>query len=151
MGDHVTKIEDNSPVAILASADTLWPNTPPRERGYKFIGYDLDSQGRPSFKYRAETVSVVDFLEPIAAGEEGTFRRKLTLSAETPVEGLYIRAAAGSSIDIGPDGTYIVDKLWTVKPIGGTASVRDSNGRKELLVPVTLQDGKSEVTLELKW
>ena len=127
------------------------PNTPPRERGYKFIGYDLDTQGRPSFKYRAGTVSVVDFPEPVAAGNEGTFRRKLTLSSETPVEGLYIRAAAGSSIEPGLDGTFVVDKLWTVKATGGPATVRESNGRKELLVPVTLKDGKAEVTLELKW
>ena len=151
LGDHVTKIEDSSPVATLASADTLWPNTPPRERGYKFLGYDLDAQGRPSFKYRAGSVSVVDFLEPVAAGDEGSFRRKLSLSAETPVEGLSIRAASGSSIEPGPEGTFVVDKLWTVKITGGAAAVRDSNGRKELLVPVTLKDGKSEVILELKW
>jgi mono/diheme cytochrome c family protein len=151
LGDHVTRIEDNSPVAILASADTPWPNAPPRERGYKFIGYDLDGQGRPAFKYRAGAVSVIDFPEPVAAGDEGTFRRKLTLSSETPVEGLSVRAASGSSIEPGPDGTFVVDKLWTVKATGGTATVRDSNGKKELLVPVTLQNGKAEVVLELKW
>ncbi len=152
LGDHVTKIEDSSPVATLASADTLWPNNPPRERGYKFLGYELDGQGRPSFKYHAGSVAVVEFIEPVAAGDEGNLRRRLTLSADAPVEALHIRAAAGSSIEPGPEGTFVVDKLWTVKVIGGSsATVRDSNGRKELVVPVTLKDGKAEVTLELKW
>lgn len=151
LGDHVTRIEDTSPVAVLASGDTLWPNEPPRERGYQFQGYELDARGRPAFKYRAGTVNVVDFFEPVAAGEEGTFRRTLRLSAETPVEGLYIRAAAGSSIEIGPDGTFVIDKLWTVKPIGWPAIVRESNGRQELLMAVPLQGGKAEVTLELQW
>ena len=151
LGDHVTKIEDNSPVATLASADTLWPNTSARERGYKFLGYALDGQGRPSFKYRAGAVTVVDFPEPVAAGDEGFFRRTLRFASETNVEGLYIRAAAGSSIEPGPDGTYIVDKLWTVKVIGWPATIRDSNGRREMLVAVPLKDGSGEVTLELKW
>ncbi len=151
LGDHVTKIEETSPVAVLASGDALWPQEPPRERGYKFLGYELDAQGRPSFKYRAGAVTVVDFLEPVAAGEEGAFRRRLTLSTETPVEDLYVRAAAGSSIEPGPDGSFVIDKLWTVKATGGTPFVRDSNGRKELVIPVILTDGRGEVVLELKW
>ena len=63
----------------------------------------------------------------------------------------YVRAAAGSSIEPGPDGAYVIDKLWTVKAMGGASFVRDSNGRKELLVPVTLTNGRAEVVLELKW
>ncbi len=151
LGDHVTRIEDTSPIAVLASGDALWPTESPRDRGYKFLGYELDAQHRPAFKYRAGAVTVVDFPEPIAAGDEGSFRRRLSLTSETPIDGLYVRAAAGSSIDPGPDGAYVIDKLWSVKATGGAAFVRDSNGRKELLVPVTLTNGRAEVVLELKW
>ena len=152
LGDHVTKIEETSPVATLESADKPWPTEPPRERGYHFLGYDLDGEHRPSFKYRAGAVTVTDFLEPVAGGDEGSFRRRLTLSSEAPVDNLYIRAATGNAIEAGTEGVYTVDKLWTVKVTGGGAPfLRDSNGRKELLVPVPLSSNRGEVTLDLKW
>ena len=152
LGDHVTRIEDTSPVATLESADTLWPAQPPRERGYKFLGYELDSEHRPTFKYRAGAVIVADFPEPVAAGDEGAFRRRFTLSSETPIENLYIRAAMGSSIKAGADGTYSVDQLWTVKVTGGGVPfLRDSNGRQELLVPVPLVNQRGEVVLDIHW
>ncbi len=152
LGDHVTRIEEVSPAATLESADKPWPTEPPRERGYHFLGYDLDGEHRPSFKYRAGAVTVTDFLEPVAGGDEGSFRRRLTLSSAAPVDNLYIRAATGNAIEAGTEGVYTVDKLWTVKVTGGGAPfLRDSNGRQELLVPVPLSSNRGEVTLDLKW
>ena len=152
LGDHVTRIDETSPVAILPSADSPWPTQPPRERGYKFLGYELDAQHRPAFKYRIGDLTVVDFPEPVAAGKEGSFRRHLRFESETPVENLYVRVAAGNSIEGQPDGTYSIDKLWTVKVAGDKPPfIRDSEGRKELLVPVSLSSNRGQVTLEIHW
>jgi hypothetical protein len=145
----VTRIEDVSPVAVLASGDAPWPTTSARDRGYKFLGYQLDKQGRPAFRYQSGTLIITDFPEPVGENKEGTFRRTLKFAASGPAEGLYVRAATGSSIEPGPDGSYVVDKLWTVKVAGGV--LRDSNGRKELVVPVSLKEGRGEVVIELKW
>lgn len=149
LGDHVTRIEDVSPVAVLASGDAPWPTTSARERGYKFLGYQLDKQGRPAFRYQSGTLIVTDFPEPVGGEHEGTFRRTLKFEATGPVEGLYVRAATGNTIEPGPNGSYVIDKLWTVKVAGGV--LRDSNGRKELVVPVALKEGRGEVVIELKW
>lgn len=148
LGDHVTKVEDVSPVAILASGDAPWPSSSARERGYQFQGYRLDQSGRPAFRYQAGDVTVTDFPEPVAGEKEGTFKRTLTLESPKPVDGLYVRVASGDSIE-QIDGRYLIDKLWSVQVMG--AIIRDSQGRKELLVPVQLQGGRAEVIVELKW
>ena len=77
---------------------------------------------------------------------------KLTLASEAPVENLYIRAATGSSIEAGADGSYKVDNAWIVRVSGGGAPfLRESNGKKELLVPVPLKSNRGEVTLDIRW
>lgn len=152
LGDHVTRIEETSPVAILPSADSPWPTQPPRERGYKFLGYELDAQHRPAFKYRTGNLNVIDFLEPVAGEKEGSFRRHLKFESETPVENLYVRVASGKSIESQPDGSYSVDKLWTVKVTSDNpAFLRESAGHKELLVPVSLLSHRGQVTLDIHW
>ena len=152
LGDHVTRIDETSPVAILPSADSPWPTQPPRERGYKFLGYELDAQHRPAFKYRTGSLTVVDFLEPVAGEKEGSFRRHLKFESETPVENLYVRVASGKSIESLPDGRYSIDKLWTVKVASDQpAFLRDSEGHKELLVPVSLMSHRGQVTLDIHW
>ena len=90
---------------------------------------------------------MTDLIEPVKSDKESTFRRSLKFAGAG--NGLYVRAAVGSSIEPGPDGSFVVDKLWTVKTSGGV--LRDSNGRKELIVPVTVKDGQGEVVIELRW
>lgn len=152
LGDHITRIEETSPVAILDSADKPWPVQPPKERGYKFLGYELDENARPSFRYRAGIVTVADFPEPVGHGAEGSFRRHLTLHAEQPVDNVYLRVATGSTIESHPDGTYTVDRLWTVSISGGGVPfLRDSNGRRELLVPIQVNSTPTEVVFDIHW
>ena len=152
LGDHVTRIDETSPVAILPSADSPWPTQPPRERGYKFLGYELDAQHRPTFKYRTGSLTVADFLEPVAGNKEGSFRRHLKFESEALVENIYVRVASGKSIESQPDGSYSIDKLWTVKVISDKPPfLRESEGHKELLVPVALMPHSGQVTLDIHW
>ncbi|HEX8356044.1 MAG TPA: hypothetical protein VF610_01465, partial [Segetibacter sp.] len=65
-------------------------------------------------------------------------RREVTV--ENAPANLYMRLATANSIEAGQDGLYTMnDKSWYLKvDTAGNAKpiIRDSNGRKELIVPV---------------
>jgi hypothetical protein len=96
---------------------------------------------------------VTDFAEPVKHdGKSATFRRKLSISAESPVEGLYFRAGAGTSIEPTSDGGWVIDRALLIRVTGGgTAFVRESAGKKELLFPVTIANGSAEIVQDLAW
>ncbi len=128
----MTRIEDVSPVAVLASGDARGPPPRPVIAATSSWGTSSTSRDVRRSATSPRRMIVTDFPEPVGGEHEGAFRRTLKLETSAPVEGLYVRAATGSSIEPGPNGSYVVDKLWSVKLRGGV--LRDSNGRKELVV-----------------
>lgn len=152
LGDHIVRLEQTAPLAVLDSLEGAWPNQPPKERGYRFRGYRLDPQGRPTFLYSAPGFAVEDQPAPKRNGKAIGFERRLTIRAEQPLAGLYFLAAAGPEIKPLGDGRYQVGAVAiSVRADGASPIVRTSGGRQELLVPVTLKDGKAEVVQEISW
>jgi len=154
LGDHILRLEETVPFALLASAEEAWPTQPPKEQSYKFLGYELDDAGRPRFRYRTPEFTVEDYPQAVAkTPHEGTFRRQLTVTGTTTGKTLYFRAATGRSIEKQADGDYLVDDLLHIRlpGDGGKAFVREADGKKELLVPVDLSRGKAELTQEILW
>jgi hypothetical protein len=169
LGDHVMRIDESVPIAVLASRDVAWPTDSPREHGYAFKGYTLDSKQRPTFQYdllRSERpgekspvqLHVAD--TPVPVVREGQsdpgFERTITLTSETAVENLYFRAARADRIEPAADdpSTYIVNGEWRVRLRTVPAAepfLRDSQGKKELIVPLRLENGRAEVAEELLW
>ncbi len=47
LGGSVMKLEQVSPIAVLVDEQAAWPTESPRQRGYKFLGYRLDSRADP--------------------------------------------------------------------------------------------------------
>ena len=84
LGGSVMKFEKTSPVAVLEDQDAAWPTDSPKRRGYKFLGYRLDKQGRPTFRYRAVAAEVEDTPIPVQGEFVGTFQRQIKI---TPIEG----------------------------------------------------------------
>jgi hypothetical protein len=153
LGDHVIPWETTSPVAVLTSQDAPWPTEPARERGYRFRGYRLNAKQQPTFLYDAPELHVADFPEPVERGAEGVFRRQITLTADRDVENVYVRAGVGQRIEPQADGWHVIDGTVRLHIAAeGTAPlVRDSNGRKELLVPVRLTGGRADVVQQMEW
>lgn len=168
LGDHVIKIESTVPLALLDSRDAAWPEKPPRESGYAFRGYNLDSKQRPAFRYdllkpsgesdAAPLAHITDFPEPGVdlgpSGEPG-FRRSLVVTADSQIDNLYFRAASGTieSSPADPD-LYVVDGQWRVRVKTNPpaqAFVRTASGKQELIVPLKLQDGRVEINEEIAW
>jgi mono/diheme cytochrome c family protein len=155
LGDHVVRFEETSPFARLESTgpNVPWPNQPPNERGYRFLGYALDTQGRPHFKYQGPDFAVEDFPQPVPQGAEGSFKRQLTVTATKPVDDLYFRAAAGQTVEAQADGWYIINGVVRVRISGaqGQPALRKSGNLTELLLPVKFTNGKAEITQEIVW
>ncbi len=151
LGDHVMKLEETVPLAVLESPTAAWPSKPPREAGYQFRGYELDKEGRPHFHYTTPNVDVQDFPKPVTQGKEAGFERRLTITAKEPVNYLYFRAGSAGKIEAQPDGSYLIDGNVRIRLPGTKPVLRESGGRQELLIPVVLTNGKAEIVQEISW
>lgn len=154
LGDHILPLEPVLPFAQLASRETPWPGTSPREQpGYQFLGYTLNKKGQPTFSYRTPLATITDFPEPVPRNEhEGTLRRTFTVTESPPGTDLYFRAAVGDTIRETADG-YRVNNALTIRIQGGGAPfLRTLDGRQELIVPVPIGPaGTTTFTQEILW
>ncbi len=119
----------------LTSASAAWV-VDSAALGFTTKGYKLDKSDRPTFLYKAYGVMVEDAIMPLENGEG----LKRTIALEKAVPDVYARVAEGKNINAMNNGLYIIDdKAYYVRidDAGGSKPIiRDSNGRKELIVPV---------------
>lgn len=141
LGDNVLKLPMGPTFAMLEKEDAAWPRG---VAGYRFRGYRLTADDRPTFLYGFGEVGVEEFVNPVVTGKEVGMRRTLTLTATKPIANLYYRAAVGKVEEIG-EGWYRVDGTWKVKVVGG--KIR----KDELLVPVRFAEGRARVEVEYAW
>ena len=152
LGGNPVLLESVSPIAVLADANSAWPTESPRQRGYRFLGYVLDPQGRPTFRYRTANASVDDKPIPVAGELAGSFRREIKV---TPDDGedldgtLYFRAASGN-VEPMVDGWYVIDGVVKVRihSTGAPEVTRKIKGASEVLVPI---QGPTTITQEIVW
>ena len=152
LGDDVMRLETIAPLAVLDDPGQPWPGDAPRDRGYRFRGYTLDSQKRPAFDYESESFRVVDFPEPRIVDKSPAFQRRLTVTSKGDAK-VYFRAVLSSDVETQSDGAYLVEKSLKIKVTGsvGEPIVRNSDGKKEILFPVVFKDGKAEILQEIVW
>ncbi len=138
-------------VAQLATIDAAWPDS--MGMSYTFKGYELDSDGHPSFMYTLGEMAVSDHLRPEESGR--LLRREVTLHGESPREGFWVRVAAGSEIEELADGGYSVDGNSYYVTLddahGAQAVIRSAGEGQELLVPFSMSDGEAAVRYTLVW
>jgi hypothetical protein len=122
-------------VQKLASAEAPW-SADSAGTGFRTKGYKLDDGDRPTFRYQMYGGLVEDAIHVLENGH-GLQRR---ISMASPAAGLYVRLAVGKTIEGGANGLYLVDdKSYYLKidDAGGAKPIiRDSNGGKELLLPL---------------
>jgi hypothetical protein len=103
--------------------------------GYRPKGYVLDESDRPTFKYQTYGSSVDDKIRVLAEGKG--VQREVTIA--NPAGDLYARLISGVSITPIENNMYLVDGQEYVRiddVSGGKPTIRDANGRQELIVPV---------------
>ncbi len=147
-GDNILNLHGGAPFAVLAKPEDAWPVAPAKAQGYRFLGYRLTADDRPTFLYSTGDVKVEDF--PTAVEKEFGIHRTLSLTATKPVANLYFRAAVGNKIEALGDGWYRIDGALKMK-LDGKPLVRQSGGKTELLAPITFRDGKATIVQEFVW
>ena len=145
------------PFHRLKSAEENWPykgktnHAFPWDLGYKWLGYTLDDKRRPTFRYRYGDITVADFFEDVTDGQgKAFFRRTLTFTAPSAQEPFTFRAAGGESATAVSASEFRIGKFRVVLGEGLTATTRDGTPA-ELLVPLTLPQGDTRITLEYHW
>ncbi|WP_460968804.1 family 16 glycoside hydrolase [Spirosoma migulaei] len=98
-------------------------------------GYVLDDSDRPTFRYQSYGASIEDKIRVL--GEGKGIQREVTVT--NPASDLYARLISGTSITAMENGMYLVDGQEYIRiddVAGAKPTIRDANGRQELIVPV---------------
>lgn len=123
------------PLNKLSSTSAAW-TIDSAAQSFTTKGYKLDKSDRPTFLYKIYGVSVEDAIKPLEKGEG----LKREIAVEQAIPDLYARLAVGKSISAVSNDLYLVDdKAYYIRvEDAGNAKpiIRDSEGRKELVVPV---------------
>ncbi|MDZ4687086.1 MAG: c-type cytochrome, partial [Planctomycetaceae bacterium] len=154
LGDDVLQLPKSRPLAQLASVNEAWPDGVARESGFKFRGYELDVDQRPTFRYEVNGLSVTEKLSPKTVPEVKYphLSRELSLTGPMSESPWYFRAAVADKLESTAAGTYVVDGVWMLRISGGeTPVVRDADGQRELLVPIKLSGQPLGVRLDYAW
>jgi hypothetical protein len=152
LGDNILNLPAGPTFAVLAKDDDPWPAKPAKDLGYRFGGYRLSKDQRPTFKYAFQGIEIEDEPNAVAGKGAPTIRRTLTLDAKSPPERLWFRAAVGSKIEPAGKGDYRINGEWTIRiEATGEPRIRQSGGQQELLVPVEWKDGRARIMQEFIW
>jgi len=101
LGDHVLKLPPGPAFAVLDDSAAAWPAAPDRLAGVnRFLGYNLDREQRPTFRYRIGGVTVEELPQPRPGEVDMSLTRRFKL-AGSEAGPLWFRAATG---DIQPAG-----------------------------------------------
>ena len=155
LGENVLTFADRSHLAVLETPQTDWPKQKAKEMGGKFKGYRFNKKREPSFMYEFSGTKILDRFEPVKEKEYSTFNR--VLSFEGAVSGqsgdLYFLAATSKkSIEAIADGWYQIDGDWKMKvESDSTPLIRKKGSTFELIVPVKLSSGKTEIKQSFNW
>lgn len=149
LGDNVIRWHEGVPFASLEKPDTPWPTSKASDLGYRFGGYRLTPDDRPTFLYSFDGVEVEDFPNAVA-GTEPSLLWTLRVKAKRPVSDLFFRAAVADRIEPQADNTFVVGNMKIVVR-DAEGRIRRSRDKDELLIPVRFQNGQAEFRLEIHW
>jgi mono/diheme cytochrome c family protein len=149
LGDDILHLPRGPNFAVLPKTDAAWPMANPRQNGEKFLGYRLTHDERPTFRYSVNGAVIEDAPNP-SGKDNPTMRRTIQVTAPASVDGLTFRAAVGTKIEPAAGGWYTVDG-YKVRIDGADATIRQSGGKAELLVPIRLIGGKAKFVQEFAW
>ncbi|MCA8972146.1 MAG: hypothetical protein KDC95_20325, partial [Planctomycetes bacterium] len=146
---EVFQLPNGPAFAALEAPDAPWPTATRRERGDRWLGYELDKARRPTFGYTAGEVTIHDALSEVT-GEDGSTRlsRTITLSGDRAV--LYLRAATHEELRMIDANTAAVGPALRVHCDGAPMSIVTTEGKpqRELRMRITIDADPTLLTIE---
>ena len=127
---------DDVPVVVSKTElFTLKPSEFEPVAHFRPQGYDLDVEGRPTFRYKMDDMEIEDQLRIV---DQKYFNRSLVFKNIPANTGYVCRLAMGASIEKLDDLTYAVDgkRYYLRLPAGSKPTLEQSGGMSALYVPV---------------
>ncbi|MFN9334710.1 MAG: hypothetical protein ACK6D1_19145 [Planctomycetota bacterium] len=151
LGDGRQQLPAGPMFATLADPDAPWPTADRRELGDRWLGYDLDAQQRPTFRYTCGAVAITDapVERPQAPGSDQPpgLRRTFTFAAEQSTT-LQFRAAVAARIyELGAGRVQVGDGLELQLPVG-SYRVLDRDGGREVRVAIPVPTTGASLTID---
>jgi hypothetical protein len=151
-GDNVLHLGAGPSLAVLSRDDEPWPAQPAKEIGFRFRGYRLTPDDRPTFLYSYQGADIEDFPNAVPGKEGPSIRREITLHAHSELQGLWFRAATADKIEDLGEGWFRINGEWRLRVHAGSRPrLRGVPGKKEVLVPIHFHEGIARVVQEFVW
>ncbi len=151
MGDNILHLPAGVSFFVLAKPDEAWPTKSAKDLGYKFLGYRLTDDQRPTFLYRFGDIKIEDTPNAVETKASPMIRRAFTLTTDNPIDKLYYRAAVADKIEAEKDGWFRVGD-WRMRiESEGTPVIRQAGNKKELLVPIRFKGNSAKLVQEYVW
>jgi mono/diheme cytochrome c family protein len=153
LGDDLIALPSGPAWAQLALPDDSWPTTSARQSGGRFRGYRLDAAQRPHFQYTWGALTVEESIEPLIQADLPSpgLRRQFTVKSATATA-WSLRLLVAKELTVDGPNRFQVDKTWAIDVEGPqSAIVRESQGQKELLVPVTASPQPLMIRVDYEW
>jgi putative heme-binding domain-containing protein len=151
LGTDLIRFESGSE---LDDADSPWIVDDGRPPNHQFTGYFLDDIGRPTFTYRVGDLEVEDYSidvkdEPVG---ETSLKRTLTFHSKRSQRDLAFRLATGDNVTQIDERTFLLGRSLRVRlEDRDSAKIVDVAEGKQLVIPLSLPQGKSTLTLSYSW
>ncbi len=151
MGDNLLHLPAGVSFFVLAKNDEAWPTAKAKALGYKFKGYRLTEDQRPTFLYNFNEIKIEDTPNAIETKGNPQIRRTLTLTTDNPIDKLYYRAAVADKIGVDPQGYFVIND-WRVRIESDAPPIIRTLGNKmELLVPVRFKGNSAKIVQLYAW
>jgi mono/diheme cytochrome c family protein len=152
MGDNIMHLPAGVSFFVLGKHDEAWPTKPAKELGYRFGGYHLSDDQRPTFLYTFNEIKIEDFPNAVETKANPGIRRSFTLTTNNPIDNLYYRAAVADKIEAEPSGGWYRVNEWRMRiESAGSPVIRRSGKRMELLVPIRFKGNSAKIVQEYVW
>ncbi|HZZ78202.1 MAG TPA: c-type cytochrome [Gemmataceae bacterium] len=151
MGDNIMHLPTGVSFYVLSQPDEPWPTKSAKDLSYKFLGYNVTDDQRPTFRYKFHDITIEDTPNAVETKLNPAIRRTITLKTENPIDKLYYRAAVADKIEAEKNGWYRIGD-WRMR-IESDAQpiIRQAGNKKELLVPIRFKDNSAKLVQEYVW
>ena len=137
-------------VAFLKNRDEPWPDS--TDNSYRFLGYNNDEMGRPSFSYRFGNLKVDEKLRPGKSEYGSSLTREFSMKSTEGEIDAWVLLAEGAKIEQRGEGVFSVDDTYFVEVQSETDVFhRRIDGREELLVYFSVHSHPVSFTTTLIW
>ncbi len=152
LGQDLVSLPKGPAFVVLPSPTDPWPEVSRRELGPRFLGYDLDPQQRPAFRYVCEDVTITDAPREVAVpgAKRPLLRRTLSFASATD-KTLQFRAARDTRVEDRGEGLVQVGPSLRMHLSPASFWIRAAGTEHELLVEIPMQNGQAELVIDYAW